>query len=70
MFIVGLLAVLVTGSAGDTVELPSSNVFTTKQCKHGLLTWLSADVYIGKSLEAYGEWSEGEVFDATCLNVL
>ena len=32
-----------------------------KQTKHGLLNFLSSDMYIGKSLKAYGEYSEIEL---------
>jgi FkbM family methyltransferase len=32
-----------------------------KPCRHGLLLYNIHDIYIGKSLDLYGEWSEGEV---------
>lgn len=34
----------------------------TKQCRHGLFTFFADDEYVGRSLAAYGEYSEGEVF--------
>lgn len=30
-------------------------------CRHGVMVWLKNDVYIGRSLREYGEWSEDEV---------
>ncbi len=33
----------------------------TKDCRHGRLTYLFNDAYIGKSLDVYGEYSEGEI---------
>jgi FkbM family methyltransferase len=33
----------------------------TKACKHGTFTYLADDMYVGKSLERYGEFSEDEV---------
>lgn len=32
-----------------------------RQCKHGVFLFSTQDTYIGKSLDTYGEWSEGEV---------
>ncbi len=32
-----------------------------KQCRHGLLLYNMHDMYIGRSLELYGEFSEGEI---------
>jgi FkbM family methyltransferase len=37
------------------------NLTATKQCRHGQLTYLRGDTYVGKSLDLYGEWSEGEI---------
>lgn len=34
---------------------------STKDCRHGRLTYLPNDAYIGKSLDVYGEYSEGEI---------
>ena len=33
----------------------------TKDCRHGRLTYLLNDAYIGRSLDVYGEYSEGEI---------
>src|SRR5262245_40497829 len=33
----------------------------TKDCRHGRLMFLRNDAYIGRSLEVYGEYSEGEI---------
>jgi FkbM family methyltransferase len=32
-----------------------------KECKHGLMSYLTSDSYVGQSLDLYGEWSEGEM---------
>jgi FkbM family methyltransferase len=33
----------------------------TKDCRHGRFTYLLNDAYIGRSLDVYGEYSEGEI---------
>ena len=33
----------------------------TKDCRHGKISYLVNDAYIGRSLEVYGEYSEGEL---------
>ena len=33
----------------------------TKDCRHGKLSYLLNDAYIGRSLDVYGEYSEGEL---------
>lgn len=33
----------------------------TGRCRHGIMAWPRQDVYIGRSLELYGEYGEGEV---------
>jgi FkbM family methyltransferase len=33
----------------------------TKDCRHGKFSYLANDAYIGRSLEIYGEYSEGEL---------
>lgn len=33
----------------------------TKDCRHGKLMYLLNDAYIGRSLDVYGEYSEGEI---------
>ena len=32
-----------------------------KQCRHGLFAYNLNDLYIGRSLDAYGEWCEAEL---------
>jgi FkbM family methyltransferase len=32
-----------------------------KQCRHGAMMYLPADLFVGRSLDLYGEFSEGEV---------
>lgn len=32
-----------------------------KRCRHGAMMYLPADLYVGRSLDLYGEFSEGEV---------
>jgi len=41
--------------------LPTTNFNQLKACRHGAFLYNRHDVYIGRSLELYGEWSEGEV---------
>jgi FkbM family methyltransferase len=36
-------------------------VIQRKRCRYGDMAYLSNDIYIGKSLDLYGEYSEGEV---------
>jgi hypothetical protein len=31
-----------------------------KRCRHGLMLYNSSDIYIGRSLDLYGEYSHGE----------
>lgn len=37
------------------------SLLATKACRHGTITYLRTDSFIGKSLELYGEWAEGEI---------
>jgi FkbM family methyltransferase len=49
-------------SLPHTDPLLSSNQFTRlKPCRHGTLLYNINDLAIGKSLELYGEWHEGEI---------
>jgi FkbM family methyltransferase len=32
-----------------------------RQCRHGIMTYLRQDAYVGRSFDEYGEYSEGEV---------
>lgn len=36
-------------------------LLATKECRYGRMTYLRTDTYIGRSLELYGEWCEGEI---------
>jgi FkbM family methyltransferase len=33
----------------------------TRDCRHGRMIYLPNDVFIGRALQTYGEWAEGEV---------
>ena len=37
------------------------DLLVTADCRHGRITYLRTDSIIGKSLELYGEWCEGEI---------
>jgi FkbM family methyltransferase len=41
--------------------LPPAGFNRLRQCRHGSLLYNINDLYIGRSLELYGEWSEGEI---------
>jgi len=52
--------------ATPTTELARDGIavnarLSLKQCRHGPMMYLRNDVYIGRSFEQYGEYSEGEV---------
>jgi FkbM family methyltransferase len=36
-------------------------LLATKDCRHGRITYLRTDTFVGRSLELYGEWCEGEI---------
>ena len=42
-------------------RLIESAHIAVKQCRHGLFAYNVNDLYIGRSLDEYGEWSEGEL---------
>ncbi|MEJ0076511.1 MAG: FkbM family methyltransferase [Alphaproteobacteria bacterium] len=47
---------------GEILEECASGMQTgTKDCRHGKLMYLLNDAYIGRSLDVYGEYSEGEI---------
>jgi FkbM family methyltransferase len=51
-----------TGETWDRpAHPPSIQGIKTAPCRYGDLFWYSSDHYIGRSLDYYGEWSEGEV---------
>jgi hypothetical protein len=37
------------------------HLLATKVCRHGIFTYLRTDSFIGRSLDLYGEWGEGEI---------
>ena len=45
---------------GPTFELPCKHV-RLKHCRYGPMLYLANDLYVGRSLDLYGEWSEGEM---------
>ena len=47
-------------SVDDHLLFESSNL-RLKQCKHGAMMFHANDSYIGRSLDLYGEFSEGEI---------
>jgi FkbM family methyltransferase len=47
--------------ATETPPMPAGAFATAlKDCRHGRMLYLRSDVYIGRSLELYGEYCEGE----------
>lgn len=48
------------GAAPDDALVDESRV-RLKRCRHGLMLYPSKDAYVGRSLDLYGEYSEGEV---------
>lgn len=36
-------------------------LLASKVCRHGTITYLRTDSFIGRSLDLYGEWGEGEI---------
>jgi FkbM family methyltransferase len=45
----------------QAATLLSGAVNHLRRCRHGFVLYNCNDIYIGKSLEHYGEWSEGEI---------
>jgi FkbM family methyltransferase len=45
----------------DSPILKENSVLRGKPCKHGLFIYNPNDAFIGRSLEAYGEWCEFEI---------
>jgi FkbM family methyltransferase len=37
------------------------SLLVTKNCRHGRINYLRTDTFIGRSLDLYGEWCEGEI---------
>ena len=48
-------------SAASQGALFENSYLKLKQCRHGAMLFFSNDVYIGRALDLYGEYSEGEV---------
>src|SRR5207248_61552 len=48
------------GEGTPTGFLPDA-VTETKVCRHGSMTFLRFDEFIGRSLSEYGEWAEQEI---------
>jgi FkbM family methyltransferase len=51
------------GNVGDALKKSTveRSVTAVKECRHGQMLYLKGDKYVGKSLDAYGEFSELEV---------
>jgi len=45
----------------QSAKLITGPINHLRQCRHGFMLFNCNDVYIGKSLDFYGEWSEGEM---------
>ena len=45
----------------ETPPLLSERHMRLKQCRHRPMLYSTKDIYIGRSLDLYGEFSEGEV---------
>ena len=45
----------------DTPPLIDDQNVRLRQCRHGPMLYSTKDIYIGRSLDLYGEFSEGEV---------
>ncbi|MFB2836909.1 FkbM family methyltransferase [Floridanema evergladense] len=45
----------------EQILLPASGFNKLKKCRHGVLLYNINDLEVGKSLEAYGEYKEGEI---------
>jgi len=42
------------------VSLPPRNLTAIRECRYGRMLYLRNDMYVGRSLDLYGEYSEGE----------
>src|SRR5690242_661708 len=40
--------------------IPDLGFIRLKQCRHGRMIYNTNDIYVGRSLDLYGEYSEGE----------
>src|SRR5262245_53848072 len=44
-----------------TPVLPERQHLNLMNCRHGVMLFPRSDMYIGRSLELYGEWADGEI---------
>lgn len=49
-----------SGAAADAAVLLDGETVALKRCRHGAMLYLKRDLYIGRSLDLYGEFSEAE----------
>ena len=42
-------------------KILQNSYIAVKRCKHGYLMYNTNDMYIGRSLDVYGEWCETEL---------
>lgn len=40
--------------------MPDASLYKQKPCRHGMMLYNPRDTYVGRSLDLYGEFSEGE----------
>ena len=45
----------------NTASLPERQHLNLMSCRHGPMLFPRGDMYVGRSLELYGEWAEGEM---------
>ena len=45
----------------QSAKLVSGPINHMRRCRHGFMLYNCNDFYIGRSLDVYGEWSEGEI---------
>lgn len=50
-----------SGDSGGDAPRAFPQFNRLKQCRHGMMLYNARDAYIGRSLEEYGEFSEGEI---------
>jgi FkbM family methyltransferase len=50
-----------TTSSSAAPRIIENQHIAVKQCRHGLFAYNLNDMYIGRSLDAYGEWCEAEL---------
>ena len=50
-----------TPKTSDIAPLFEQGHLRLKSCRHGAMLYNSGDTYVGRSLDVYGEFSEGEI---------